>query len=146
MSRKTSIHDYQTVTPFLMCHRAAKVIDFLKGAFGASERERIVGARGRVLHAVLRVGDSNVMLGEPHASMKRLVAMPSHNYVFVANVARSYARALASGGKSFSKPVGPRLGAVKDPGGNFWWIAKKEIASPDVIKRRHAAYLEKRAK
>jgi PhnB protein len=134
------------VTPFLLCKRAGRVIDFLKGAFDAVELERIAGPRGRILHAVLQLGDSKVMLGEPSRDMPRLVAMPAHHYVFVDDVQASYARAIDSGAKRFSKPVGPRLGAVVDPGGNFWWIATRDLVAPGLIKKRNAEYEAKRAK
>jgi PhnB protein len=145
VTRKRKLPEYNTVTAFLMCHRAAKVIDFLKGAFDAEEIERITDARGKVLHAELRIGDSRLMLGEPGPDMPRLKARPAHHYVFVEDVHATYARALEAGGYSFSKPVGPRLGAVTDPGGNFWWIGRREIADPAVIKKRHEAYLKKQA-
>ena len=145
MKTKTTTPDYHTVTAYLMCKRAAKVIAFLKEAFDAEEIECIKGPRGIVLHAELRIGDSRVMLGEPASDMPRLKAMPAHHYLFVTDVHASYERALAAGGTSFSKPVGPRLGAVTDPGGNFWWIGTRAIASRDVIKRRHAQYVKKQA-
>jgi uncharacterized glyoxalase superfamily protein PhnB len=137
---------FHTVAPYLLCKRAARVIDFLKGAFDAEEIDRITGPRGIILHAVLRLGASKIMLAEPDKSMPRLVAMPSHHYVFVSDIQATYERALASGGKSFSKPIGRRLGAVTDPGGNFWWIALPELASPAVLRRRNAAYLKRQAR
>jgi PhnB protein len=146
VTRKSKLPDYHTVTAYLMCKRAARVIAFLRDAFGAEEIERITGPRGKVLHAELRVGDSRVMLGEPGPDMPRLQAMPAHHYVFVTDVHASYERALAAGAKSFSKPVGPRLAAVTDPGGNFWWIGRRELVHGSVIKRRNRAYVEKKAK
>jgi PhnB protein len=145
VTRKRQPSPHHTVTAFLLCRRAAEVIDFLKGAFDAEEVLRIDGPRAKVLHAELRVGDSRVMLGEPSADMPRLKARPAHHYVFVDDVHASYRRALRSGGVSFSKPVGPRLGAVTDPGGNFWWIARREMVDPALIKSRHEAYVKKHA-
>jgi uncharacterized glyoxalase superfamily protein PhnB len=129
-----------------MCKRVARIIDFLKATFGAIEHERILGPRGRILHAVVQVGDSMVMMGEPDKSMPRLVAMPAHHYVFVDDVHAAYERAIASGAKRFSKPIGPRLGAVVDPGGNFWWISTRELVAPGVLRKRSQAYEAKRTK
>jgi len=144
--RRTSTHGYHDVTPFLLCKRVGRIIDFLKATFGAVEHERILGPRGHILHAVLQVGDSIVMMGEPEKSMPRLVAMPAHHYVFVDDVHAAYERAIASGAKKFSKPVGQRLGAVVDPGGNFWWISTRELVAPGVVRKRNQAYEAKRAK
>jgi hypothetical protein len=85
------------------------------------------------------------LIGEPGPDMPRLKARPAHHYMFVDDVHASYQRALRSGGLSFSKPVGPRLGGVTDPGGNFWWIGRREMVDPSVIKRRHEAYVKKHA-
>jgi PhnB protein len=145
VTRKKTLPEYHTVTAFLMCRRAAEVIDFLRAAFGAVEVLRIEGPRGKVLHAELCVGDSRLLVGEPGADMPRIKARPAHHYLFVDDVRTSYKRALRSGGVSFSKPVGPRLGAVVDPGGNFWWIGRREIMDTARLKRRNAAYVKKQA-
>jgi len=144
MPRRVSAATYHTVTPFISCTKVGEVIDFLVAAFGAKERTRILGSRGRVAHAEVELGDSTILLGEPDPEIKRLKPMPSHHYIFVSNVEASYRRALAAGGTSFSKPIGPRLGAVTDPGGNLWWIAKREVAKPEVIEARHRRYLRKK--
>ncbi len=145
MTRKRRPSTHHTVTAFLLCRHAAEVIDFLKGTFDAEEVVRICGPRGKVQHAEVRLGDSRVLLGEPSADMPRLKARPAHHYVFVDDVHATYRRALRHGGERFSKPVGPRLGAVTDPGGNFWWIARREMVDPALIKRRHEAYVKKQA-
>jgi uncharacterized glyoxalase superfamily protein PhnB len=128
-----------------MCKHVPEVIAFLEGAFGAREEERILDEDGHVAHAVMAVGDSKVMLGEPTPAMKRLKARPAHHYVFVSDVHAAYERALTVGGTPFSKPIGPRLGAVTDPGGNFWWIARKAMVSTTRLRRRNAAYRKKQA-
>ena len=51
-----------SVTPHLICDGAADAIEFYKKAFGAVEEMRIPGAKGRLMHACVRIGDSNVML------------------------------------------------------------------------------------
>jgi PhnB protein len=146
MTARSSKSGYHTVTPFLLCHRVAAVIEFLSSAFDAHEIARIVGDRGEVLHAEVQLGDSKILMGEPDPKIKRLKATEAHHYVFVSDIQASYQRALMAGGTSFSKPVGPRLGAVRDPGGNFWWIGRKELVSPALLKRRNAAFLKKQAR
>ncbi len=52
----------RTVTPHLTCAGAADAIEFYKRAFGAVELTRLPGPGGKLLHAMIRIGDSNVML------------------------------------------------------------------------------------
>ena len=55
---------YHSVTPYLVASSAASAIDFYKEAFGATERMRLAGPDGKVMHAELEIGDSAIMLGE----------------------------------------------------------------------------------
>ena len=49
-----------TVTPHLVC--AGDAIEFYKRAFGAAEMARLAGPQGKLAHAMIRIGDSVVML------------------------------------------------------------------------------------
>ena len=51
-----------TVTPHLICAGAAVAIDFYKNAFGAEELCRVPGPQGRLMHGMIRIGDSCIML------------------------------------------------------------------------------------
>jgi PhnB protein len=53
---------YHTVTPFVIVKGAARLIDFMRDAFGAKEMGRVVGEGGAIGHAEVRVGDSVVMM------------------------------------------------------------------------------------
>ncbi|HEY2662715.1 MAG TPA: VOC family protein, partial [Candidatus Binataceae bacterium] len=55
---------YGTVTPFLSVKQTAKLIDFLKSAFGAQEVMRMPGPGGMVMHAEINIGNSRLMLSE----------------------------------------------------------------------------------
>lgn len=130
---------FRTVTPYLVVPDAAKVMDFLKRAFGATERYKMPGPDGSVFHAELQVGDSIVMLGQAQDENRRPML-----YLYVPDVDATYKGAIAAGGISIREPAdqfyGDRNGAVKDPGGNEWWIAThKEDVSPQEMQRRMAA-------
>ncbi len=65
---------YHTVTAYLITNDAAKAIEFYKKAFGAEELFRFPMPDGKIGHAEIRIGDSNVMLADamegfrdPHA-------------------------------------------------------------------------------
>ena len=51
-----------TVTPHLVCAGAAKAIEFYKKAFDALEIVRLPGPEGKLIHAMIRIGDSVIMI------------------------------------------------------------------------------------
>jgi uncharacterized glyoxalase superfamily protein PhnB len=53
-----------TLTPHLVCANAYDAIEFYKKAFGAVEMFRMPGPDGKLMHASMRIGDSNLMLAE----------------------------------------------------------------------------------
>ena len=121
---------FHTVTPYLIVRGAEGLVDFVKKAFGATERFRGTGSAGG-LHAEVRIGDSMVMIGGSQAMPSE---MPATLYLYVPDVDAAYARALEAGGTSISPPTdhdyGDRGAGVKDPFGNAWYIAthKRDVA------------------
>src|SRR5207248_2314003 len=53
---------FRTITPYLIVHQGAELIEFVKRAFGAVETFRGSGSAGG-MHAEVRVGDSMIMIG-----------------------------------------------------------------------------------
>lgn len=51
-----------SLTPHLTCRNANAAIDFYVKAFGAVEYGRLPGPDGRLMHAMLKIGDSHLML------------------------------------------------------------------------------------
>jgi len=123
----------------------AELIDFLKQAFEAKEIERMPGPNGKVGHAQLKIGDSMVMMGEADSQEK---AMPCAMYLYVNDTDASYNRAIAAGASSIMAPAdqfyGDRNAGVKDPSGNFWWIATHvEDVTPEELAKRAEVYMKK---
>jgi uncharacterized glyoxalase superfamily protein PhnB len=134
-------NEYNNVTPYLVVDGAAKLIDFLKHVFGATEKEIMKTPDGRVMHAEVRIGDSVIMMGEPGGQWK---AMPASLYVYVQDTDAVYKRALEMGAASRMEPAdqfyGDRNAGVQDSWGNLWWIAThKEDVAPDELERRAKA-------
>jgi PhnB protein len=125
---------YTTLTTYLVAQDADGLIQFMTKAFGAEETFRTgPGAEGG-LHAEVRIGDSMLMVGGGGAGMKwRGTAMPSAFHMYVPDCDATYARALEAGATSMTKPAdqeyGERSANVKDPAGNFWYIATYKGAS-----------------
>lgn len=136
---------YHAVTPYLTVRGAAKVIEFLKQAFGAElEYEPIKRPDGAIMHAAVKIADSRVMIADESEYAK---AAPSALYLYVPNVDTTYQQAVKAGGESVMEPMdmfyGDRGGCVKDPSGNQWNIAThKEDVAPQELAKRAEAFLK----
>ena len=96
MPNQTSWKDYHTVTPYLVVADVSRLIEFLKGAFGGTERIRVPRADGSIMHAEVALGDSIVMMGEPTG---QIGLMPAGIFLRVEDCdARLTAAHLAAGG------------------------------------------------
>ena len=133
---------YHTITPSLCVQGAAKLIDFLKQVFEATEIERMTNPDGTIKHAELRIGDSMMMIAESGDPGK---PMPGAFYLYVADADALYHRALRAGATSLLEPLdtfyGNRESGVKDQFGNQWWIAthKEDVPAEEMQKRFEAA-------
>ena len=139
MAVKAIPDGYGSVTPFLTVKGAAKMIDFLKQAFGAEEVMRMPGPGGAVMHAEVNVGNSRLMLSE---AMQNPPSQSSF-YLYVNDADAMYKRALAAGATSQIEPKdefwGDRIAMVRDPFGNIWSVAThKEDVSPEEMAKRMA--------
>lgn len=138
---------YHTATPYLVVEGAANLIEFLKKAFDAKEKERMTRPDGTVGHAEVKIGDSIVMMGEASGENK---PMPGLIYLYVKNTDAFYKKALAAGAISVMEPQkmfwGDRNAGVKDPFGNQWFISTHvENVSPKEMKRRTEDYFKKQS-
>jgi uncharacterized glyoxalase superfamily protein PhnB len=113
-----------TLTPTLHVEGTDRLIDFIKQAFGAEELDRTAGPDGTVVHAQLKLGDSVLELGEARGFVK---PMPCAIHYYLEDVDRAYASALVAGattlGAPSKRPYGDYAAEVKDPFGNYWFLA-----------------------
>lgn len=120
---------FHTVIPYLTVKPAVELIDFVKQAFGAVESFRTTGSAGG-LHCEVRIGDSVVMIGGGPTFNPN----PAAIHLYVSEVDEVYERAVAAGATSLAAPsdqeYGERIAAVKDIGGNEWYIAKRFDQTP----------------
>ena len=136
-----------SITPYLLVPDVGRLIEFLKRAFDAVEREKIARPNGTILHAQVKIGDSILMIGEPQSPYKPL---PTMLYLYVADVDATFKQALAAGAVSTSEPAdmfyGDRSASVKDVAGNTWWIAThKEELTTEEIQERATEFFKKMA-
>ena len=146
---------YHSLTPYLFIKGAAAAIEFYKNVFGATERMRMPGPEGRVMHAELQIGDSILMLADESPQMGALSPQTiggsgSLISVYVADVDAAVAKAVAGGAK-IVRPVkeqfyGDRTGGIIDPYGHIWSVATHvEDVSPEEMRKRAAAAMSQSA-
>ena len=121
-----------TVTPHLICAGAADAIEFYKKAFNAVELGRVPGPQGKLLHALIRIGDSTVMLVDEFPDWhsfgpKSLKGSPVTIHLYVRAVDAFFKQAVAAGAK-ITMPLedtfwGDRYGKLEDPFGHQWSVA-----------------------
>ena len=139
---------YHSVTPYLICDRAAEAIEYYKKAFGATELFRM-DHEGKVGHAELKIGDSPIMLADEYPQMgyrspKSLGGTPVSIMIYVEDVDTVYKQALDAGATEV-KPLqdqfyGDRSGTLTDPFGHVWTVAThKEDVTMEEMNRRMAA-------
>ncbi len=74
----------------------------MKQAFGAEEISREASPEGMIHHAMVRIGDSMIEMGEAHGDLAQ--PMPPALFMTVENLEASYERALAAGATSLQPP------------------------------------------
>ena len=141
MAVKAIPDGYHNVQPYLIAKGAGKLIDFMKEAFGATEKMRMGGPDGTIGHAEVQIGDSVVMLGD---ASDMFPASAATLLVYVDDCDAVYKRALVAGATSEREPedqfYGDRSAGVKDALGNRWYIHTHiEDVSPEEMEKRAAA-------
>jgi len=136
-----------TITPHITVSNAAQAIDFYKQAFGAQELGRSATPDGRLMHATVRIGDSNVMLNDAFPEMGGAPApspgskLPFALHLYWDDVDQAWDRAVKAGAK-VTMPLsdmfwGDRYGQLQDPFGFTWSMATRiEEVSPEEADRR----------
>ncbi len=118
---------FHTVTPYMIAPDGDAMLAFAKNAFGAEETLRAIGGAGGI-HGETRIGDTMLMMGggipgKPFHAKPNTAAL----HIYVEDTDASYQEALQAGATSIGEPqdhdYGERGAGVKDPFGNYWYIA-----------------------
>jgi len=144
---------YERATPYLICHDAAKAIEFYKQAFGAAELFRMPMPGGKIGHAEIKISGAIVMLADecPESGLRSpqsLGGTPVSVLVYVEDV-DAFARRAEAAGVRVIEPVadrfyGDRSFKASDPFGHVWMFATHtEDVPPDEMERRAAAMFTK---
>jgi PhnB protein len=116
---------FTALSPYLFIHNAPAAMEFYKTVFGAQEIFRLNHANGKIMHAEMRIADSQIMLTDTDTPPQD--NHPTHLFLYVPNADEVMARA-ESAGAAVIAPLniendGDRRGGFRDPFGFTWWIA-----------------------
>lgn len=133
-------HGYGTVTPWIISRDSAKLLDFLARAFDATEIARVRNEDGTIGHAEVRIGDSVVMMFDGRPEWPDT---PAFLRLYVEDADAVFRQALAAGATEVTRTTelfwGDRIGRVRDPFGNVWWLQQRGPAlTPEEIGERAA--------
>ena len=135
----------QSVQVYLHVNGAAALIDFMERAFGAQEMAgRATSPEGLIWHSTIKIDDSQLEISD---AMDRYQFMPSTFYLYVDDADSWYQRAMNAGASSvkppMDQPYGDRVGSVKDPVGNLWYLSthlgEPEAKAPEAAAEKPAA-------
>lgn len=136
----------QTVTPVLIfTGNCAEALEFYPKAFNAKVITVDKSPDGKILHGIIKIGDSNVMLSDAFWPVSKGTPVFSL-WLYVQDADALYNQAVAAGAEVTMKIEdqfwGDRVGQVKDPYGHLWSIAtNKEELTPDEMAQRLAEWL-----
>jgi len=120
------------ITPYIIVRPATQFMEFLKSCFNGIERLRMPAPDGSIMHAEMAIGNGAIEVSDGN---EQYPTAPAAVHLYVDDPDATYARTLQAGATSFYAPTdehpsGDRWGAVKDPFGNHWYIAKPRGWTP----------------
>jgi PhnB protein len=125
---------YGTVTPWIISPDSAALLRFLEAAFDAAEipGSRMLNQDGSIAHLEVTLGSSIVMLFDSYEGWPET---PAFFRLYVADAEDAHRRALAAGASSVTGVTelfwGDRVGRVRDPFGNIWWLQSRATDVPE---------------
>ena len=147
MSKVNAVPEaFHTLTPHLTVRNAKEALEFYKKAFGAEIGQVAYMPDGKVMHASLKIGDSQLMLNDEMPEFGALSPLsmggnsPVTIHIYAENVDEAFNRAVAAGAK-VQMPLmdqfwGDRYGLVTDPYGHKWSLAAHvRDLSPEEIEQ-----------
>lgn len=129
---------YTTVTPWIIGRDTAGLLGFLKRAFDADELGVVVGEDGKIGHAEVRIGDAVVMAFDAPDDWAET---PAFLRLYVPDSEETQRRAIEAGATEVTRQTelffGDRVGRVRDPFGNLWWIQTRleDLDEAEMLRR-----------
>lgn len=130
--------DYGSLTTYVGVHGAVKFLDFLKTAFDAKERGRVENPDGKIGHAEVWLGNRVLNMFDLQDGWPET---PNFLSLYVEDADKVFQQALAAGATVVTalgnNAWGDRIGRVRDPFGNIWWIQThvEDVSQEEIFKR-----------
>ena len=146
---------FSSVTPHLVIKDCAKALDFYVKALGAQEIYRSMMPDGRVMHAMIQVGNSIVMMAGEFPEMgavgpNKLGGTPVALHVYTEDADKLFKKAVDAGATPIM-PIsdtfwGDRYGQIQDPYGHRWAIAThtKDVSPQEMEKAAKEMFSQKK--
>jgi len=141
---------FHTLTPHLTVRGADNALEFYKNALGAEVLNVARMPDGKVLHAMLRIGDSMLMLNDEFPEMGGLSPLSTGGtgvtiHIYTEDVDAAFNRAVGAGAQ-VKMPLmdqfwGDRYGLVADPFGHSWSLAThiKDLSLEEMERAQEEA-------
>jgi len=134
---------YQRVIPYVLYEDASAAIEFVCNAFGFSERMRMPGEDGKLMHAEIERDGNVVMLATAMSEMGQSSARHQSGYssmvlCYVDDVDAHYEQASEAGAEILAEPAdqfyGDRTYAAFDLEGHRWYFHQhvKDVAPEEM--------------
>jgi uncharacterized glyoxalase superfamily protein PhnB len=142
---------FHTLTPHITVRDATQAIEFYKVAFDAQVRDVRYTAEGKVMHALLHIGDSLLILNDEFPELGALAPQSPHGsgfaiHIYLPDVDPIFERAVAAGAR-VRMPLadafwGDRYGQLMDPFGHKWSLATRlrNVSREDLRRAQHASF------
>ena len=136
---------FHSVTPHLVIKDCANALEFYKKALDANEVYRSKMPDGRIMHAMIQVGDSFVMMADEFPDMgavgpSTLGGTSTALHIYTDDADKLFTQAVEAGATPIM-PLndmfwGDRYGQIQDPYGHRWAIAKhiKDVTPEEMEK------------
>jgi PhnB protein len=129
---------YTTVTPWIISQDTDGLMAWLTAAFDAEEVSRLADENGVIGHAEMRIGNAMVMMFDARPDWP---PTPAFLRLYVEDADAVHRQAVAAGGTSVTEVThllfGDRVGRVRDPFGNLYWIQTRieEVTEEEMLAR-----------
>ena len=120
---------YNSVSPYFVVDGAQKFIDLILTVFEAKPLRRYERPDNSIMHAEVQIDDSVIMLSD---ATKEYPGNQLMMHVYVADVEKTYQKAIDAGCEAIEKPKTSegdpdKRGSFKDFAGNHWSVSTQKM-------------------
>lgn len=118
-------HGHTSVSPYLIVADIGASLAFIKAVFESEPLTIVRHDDGTPKHAEVKIDDTIVMIGQMPGGPD------AHIHAYLPDLEDAFRRAIDAGGTVIEEPAfradeGSSRGAVRDPQGTTWWLARRE--------------------